>query len=70
MHENYLYDLWPPWLDLTLHLHEMPAPLVNSQQSVPAPSANERLVACETVEANKAPRPWLGGWSEGGGHEW
>ena len=26
MHENYLYDLWPPWLDLTLHLHEMPAP--------------------------------------------
>ena len=24
MHDNYLYDLWPPWLDLTLHLHEMP----------------------------------------------
>ena len=24
MHENYVYDLWPPWLDLTLHLHEMP----------------------------------------------
>ena len=39
-------------------------PLVNSQQSIPAPSANERLVACETAEANKAPRPWfIGGWS-------
>ena len=25
MHENYVYDLWPPWLDLTPHLHEKPA---------------------------------------------
>ena len=24
MHENYVYDLWPPWLDLTPHLHEKP----------------------------------------------
>ena len=26
MHKNYVYDLWPPWLDLTPHLHGKPAP--------------------------------------------